>query len=147
MEFTIEECEEWLEDKDINPRTKKAISENGNIYKKLMKSCIKHKLIEDDNLKNFSINEMRRLSKIWSENKNINPIDGSQIKPSSKIYKKFKFWYITFYNVKDMNVKTEIKKIADELNTDGIDVDEYLMKYHPNMMKYKTNILRELNKM
>lgn len=147
MDFTIEECQEWLENKDVNPRTQRAISESGSVYKKLHKKCIEYGLIDNDDIKNYSVNEMKRLSKMWNENKNINPIDGTKIKKSSKIYKKLKSWYITFYYVRDNTIRDKIIRIANELNTEGIDVDDYLEINYPEMIKYKNNILHELNKM
>lgn len=147
MDFTIEECQEWLENKDVNPRTQRSISESGSVYKKLHKKCIEYGLIDNDDIKNYSVNEMKRLSKMWNENKNINPIDGTKIKKSSKIYKKLKSWYITFYYVRDNTIRDKIIRIANELNTEGIDVDDYLEINYPEMIKYKNNILHELNKM
>ena len=38
-EITVEHCDEWLKNKNINPITKKKISENGNIYKNLYNKC------------------------------------------------------------------------------------------------------------
>jgi len=39
--FTKEECEKWLKDKSINPRTNRKIKENGPVYKSLELECAK----------------------------------------------------------------------------------------------------------
>lgn len=147
MDFTLEECQEWLTNKEVNPRTQRIISENGTVYKKLYKLCIQYELIENDELKNYSVSEMKRLSKLWSMNKDINPITGMKIKPSSKIYKKLKSWYIMFHDVKENNIQKKISSLVEEINNEDVDVDEYLNTHHPDMVKYKNNIIRELNKL
>ena len=37
--ITSQHCDEWLKNKNINPLTKKKISELGNIYKTLFNQC------------------------------------------------------------------------------------------------------------
>lgn len=144
MDFTLEECKEWLEDKETNPRTKRTISENGTVYKKLYKKCIEYKLIEDDNIKNYSISEMKRLSELWYKNKNINPINDKKINQSSKIYKKLKSWYVMLH-ICNNNININIKNIAKEIYMSEIEnVDDYLIEHHSDMLKYKNNIIREM---
>jgi hypothetical protein len=44
--ISIENCKEWMKNRNINPITKKKISETGTIYKKLFNKCdIKNKII------------------------------------------------------------------------------------------------------
>lgn len=145
MDYTLEECKEWLENKEINPKTNKTISENGSIYKKLYKKCIECHLIEDDNIKNYSVPEMKRLSELWYKNKDINPINNKKIKSSSKIYKKLKNWYILLHNINTININVRLKNIAKELNVNEVeDIDKYLFEHYPEIIKYKNNIIREI---
>ena len=47
-----EYCKEWQKNKNINPITKRSISENGTIYKQFVKACEKKTSIKQ-NIKNF----------------------------------------------------------------------------------------------
>jgi hypothetical protein len=68
-------CKEWINNKNINPETKRKIKDTSPIYKKYVKLC-SEPLIKD-------------LCKEWIKNKNINPETKRKIKDTSPIYKKY----------------------------------------------------------
>ena len=71
-------CKKWIKNKNINPRTLRAITKTGKLYKELEKNCSsnkKGKLTEND------------ICKLWHLNKNINPITLRAITKTGKIYK------------------------------------------------------------
>ena len=71
----------WIKNKSINPLTKKAIKENGNIYKKYVLLCIEYGLLE----KNFYISEktaqkeIAEILKIKDEQMEVSVKDGGRI--------------------------------------------------------------------
>lgn len=149
MNFTIEECQTWMNDKNKNPKTGRIIKENGSIYKNIEKKCIEFKLIKSDenhsnnNIKNFSIGKMKEYAMLWHKNKTINPIDGKDLKKNSKIYNTLQKWYITFYDIEPDDINSRIQKIASMMSND----ENLTVEAFPEMMKYKANILYHLQKM
>jgi len=58
----LSDCEEWIKNKNINPITKRKITNTGAIYKKLMKECIIDKDINKSSLKS-SLKSFKSVSK------------------------------------------------------------------------------------
>ena len=70
-------CDKWLQDKTINPETKRKIKENGTIFNKLSKKCSpKETLTQKD------------ICSKWLQDKNINPETKRKIKENGEVYKK-----------------------------------------------------------
>ena len=70
-------CDKWLQDKTINPETKRKIKENGTIFNKLSKKCSpKETLTQKD------------ICSKWLQDKTINPETQRKIKENGEIYKK-----------------------------------------------------------
>jgi len=82
MDFTAEDCEKWLKNKSINPKTGRKINPNAKngIYSKLEKACTHPPANE------FSDKDCEK----WLKNKSINPKTGRKINPNAKtgIYSK-----------------------------------------------------------
>ena len=57
-EITAKDCDEWLKNKNINPITKKKISDTGNIYKNLFNQCD-----IESKIKNFCTKMKEQLTK------------------------------------------------------------------------------------
>ena len=70
-------CQNWIENKNINPITLRKIKDSGTIFKVLKKQC--NKILYNDN----------DLCKNWIANKNINPITLRKIKETGNKYKEF----------------------------------------------------------
>ena len=70
-------CDKWLQDKTINPETKRKIKENGTIFQKLSKKCSpKETLTQKD------------ICSKWLQDKTINPETKRKIKENGEVYKK-----------------------------------------------------------
>ena len=91
--WTKKECNQWLKNKSINPKTNKKISVDGRIYKKIQLNCCsspttvsspkkKQKEIKQD--EGFSKKECQQ----WLKNKSVNPKTNRKISEDGKIYKK-----------------------------------------------------------
>lgn len=44
--FTLEECQEWLKERSIHPRTRKTMTSKSRAYATLEKACVNFKLID-----------------------------------------------------------------------------------------------------
>ena len=95
--WTKKECNQWLKNKSINPKTNKKISVDGRIYKKIQVNCStspsstsyspKKKQKETKEIKQdegFTKKECQQ----WLKNKSVNPKTNRKISEDGKIYKK-----------------------------------------------------------
>ncbi len=62
MEFTISECEEWLHNKNVNPRTKKKITAGKGIYNELEKACALNNIKSPSNKNGASNDDLDEIS-------------------------------------------------------------------------------------
>ena len=77
-------CKEWINNKNVNPETKRKIKDTSPIYKKYMKLC--DKIID---IKKDIKTDDKKFCKEWINNKNVNPETKRKIKDTSPIYKKY----------------------------------------------------------
>jgi hypothetical protein len=124
-EITAKDCDEWLKNKNINPITKKKISDTGNIYKNLFNQCD-----IESKIKNFCTKMKEQLTKddykYYTKVKIFcDDIFYTSPSKSSSTPKKKKEKKPSFINIKP---KIDISSINSSSLIDVIEKDRY-MKY------------------
>lgn len=88
--FTKKECQEWMANKEKNPRTKRSISPTGRVAKELKKMVIELGLTSGEEEikgeKTFTKKECQE----WMKKKDTNPKTKRKISPEGRIYKELK---------------------------------------------------------
>ena len=115
-------CDKWLQDKTINPETKRKIKENGTIFNKLSKKCSpKETLTQKD------------ICSKWLQDKTINPETKRKIKENGEIYKKLS---------KLCSLKQKVKSISPSksLETSETRKKNAVKKIHKLFMPYINRI-------
>jgi len=87
-------CDEWFKNPNINPETKKSIKKNGQVYKKLFKLCDEKKVKSSEKvskkLSSSDSSKTKQLCDQWIKNPTINPETGYKIKIDGPKYNYFK---------------------------------------------------------
>lgn len=87
-------CDEWFKNPNINPETKKSIKKNGQVYKKLLKLCDEKKVKSSKKvIKKSSSSDSSKTKELcnkWKKNPTINPETGYKIKIDGPKYNYFK---------------------------------------------------------
>ena len=133
-------CKKWIKNKNINPRTLRAITKTGKLYKELEKNCSsnkKGKLTEND------------ICKLWHLNKNINPITLRAITKTGKIYKELekKCSHISsISSSKSISTPPPVIKISSESKAKKIDAIKKIHKlFIPYIKRVSVNIIDRIN--
>ena len=101
-------CDKWLQDKNINPETKRKIKENGEVYKKLSKKCsLNQKPKKDAKL------TQKEICDKWLKDKNINPETKRKIKENGEVYKKLSKKCSLNQKVKSISSSTSFKSLEN----------------------------------
>lgn len=79
-------CEEFLKNPHINPRTRRQISPEGNVYKKLMRECSTPSRAQSR--ARSRARSRKHPCEEFLKNSNINPKTGRKISPEGNVYKK-----------------------------------------------------------
>ena len=62
--YTKEECNQWNNNKNKNPKTNRKIKVNGPTYKKIEKQCVKYHIKEKEDNKDISLEEKELRKKV-----------------------------------------------------------------------------------
>ena len=126
-------CDKWLQDKNINPETKRKITENGEVYKKLSKKCsLNQKPKKDAKL------TQKEICDKWLKDKNINPETSRKIKENGEIYKKLS---------KLCSLNQKVKSISSSMSFKSLENLESQKVKSSASLSTKINAIKKIHKL
>ena len=126
-------CDKWLQDKNINPETKRKITENGEVYKKLSKKCsLNQKPKKDAKL------TQKEICDKWLKDKNINPETSRKIKENGEIYNKLS---------KLCSLNQKVKSISSSMSFKSLENLESQKVKSSASLSTKINAIKKIHKL